>query len=178
MRPMQRVRRRGGRARGMLSATSRREAAPSGGGESHLGVRGATMASGPCPWQRWQQRRVRGGTSSTPAVGPLIAVSTTVATRSSGPILRSAGLWGCWPDSSVGVVPARLQDGSCPICALVFATAAVRHFGDIPWRAVVGHYLHRPGRLRRRTVTTAESPTCHCALPRRQRHQTRSKILL
>jgi hypothetical protein len=52
-----------GGARGMVSATSRREAAPSGGGESHLGVRGATMASGPCPWRRWQQGRVRGGTA-------------------------------------------------------------------------------------------------------------------
>jgi hypothetical protein len=92
--------------------------------------------------------------------------------RASGLGRRAADSPGLLARLAHGQALARLQDGSFPICALVFRRQWVWHFRASQWRAEAGPSLHRTSRLRRWTVTAAELPTCHRALPMHQRLHT------
>jgi hypothetical protein len=101
----------------------------------------------------------------------LVSVRAASATRSSVPV----------PWQSAGLRGARLvhgRDASTSsgrrslVCVLIFWMASVQRFMAVPRRAEAVPSLHRPGRLRRWTVTAAEPPTCHRALPIHQQLHT------
>jgi hypothetical protein len=110
-------------ARWLPVACVRGEAAP-----ARSGLRGCAWAvvgrrpQAPAP-EHARHLRGSGGSRAVPMAAPaarphprlrrdLVSVLAASAARSSGPVpRRSAGLRGCWPGSSVGMMHTRLQDG-------------------------------------------------------------------
>jgi hypothetical protein len=76
--------------------------------------------------QQWGHVRACGGTGAAAVSRTPGLLAWLVRGRGA---CASSGRW--LPELCAGVVPARLQDGGCPICALVFRTAVVRHFGAV-----------------------------------------------